>query len=140
MAHTTLDALKTRAKLLQKAKRKAGKPDFALKEAYQLIAKSQGFSSWAELKKILEIGEKFNPHHWSAIWKTWYSKYEEALPHLNEETYLIPYKNHFFICQCDYLKALGLELSDPDLKRVGNNFVNPKDNEALKRIMERLKS
>jgi len=139
MAHTSLDSLKTRAKLLQKAKRKSGNPDFALKDAYSIIAKSQGFASWTELKKSLESAEKFNPHHWSAIWKVWFSSYEEAFSELNERTYLIPYRKHFFLCQSDYLKALGLEENDPDLLKVGNDFFKPKDKEALLRVMEKIK-
>lgn len=140
MAHSRIDALKTKAKLLQKAKRKAGKP-IQLKEALQKVASAAGFSSWRELRESFSESDILCPSGSSAFWKTWYNSYEEARLHLTakDDIYLLPYGKQFFICDHHWIDHLGLSQGDPDLLKVGRNWAEPKDMEAWSRVLKRIK-
>ena len=138
MSNSSIDSLKIKAKLLQKAKRKKN-PTFALKEAFSLIAKTAGYSSWKEMKETYVMADILNPPRWSAIWKTWFSSKNEAVKHLNtNENYLIPYRDQFFICGVDYLNALGISVDDPDLLLVGHDWSEPRDKEAWNRLLKKI--
>ena len=133
-----LESLKIKAKLLQKAKLRAGTP-IALKDAFALLAKHAGFSSWREWKNVIELHEKLRPPHASALWHVWYATYEEAKTHLDREGgYLLPYQKHYFITGDDYLANLGLDLADPDLKKVGPDFTRPLDISAFHRLVAKI--
>lgn len=139
MSHSSIDSLKIKAKLLQKAKMKAGK-EFSLKEAYTLIAKTAGYSSWKAMKDDYEMADILNPPRWSALWKIWFSSKEEALQHMTADSkYLIPYRNQFFVCDANYLNALGVAEDDQDLQKVGNDWSSPKDKAAWKRLINKIK-
>jgi hypothetical protein len=139
MSASHLQSLKIKAKLLQKAKRKAGKI-MQLKEAFAILAKAAGFSSWQDLKATLDTNSVFCPPGHSAYWKTWYGTYEGALQHLSEHGgFLLPYRKDFFICDADYLRFLGVGAEDRDLERVGSNWAEPRDSEAFARLMKRLR-
>ncbi|MCO5142561.1 MAG: hypothetical protein M9962_05670 [Oligoflexia bacterium] len=133
-----LDALKIKAKLLQKAKSRVGSP-IALKEAYEILAKSAGFSSWREMKSTLDTHEILRPPHASALWNVWYGSYEEAKTHVLEHGgYLLPYQKQFFVCDENYVLNLGIETDDPDLKKVGRDWVTPKDATAWNRLLVKI--
>jgi hypothetical protein len=139
MSNSSIDSLKIKAKLLQKAKKKKG-IDFPLKEAFSLIAKSAGYSSWKKMKDDYEMADILNPPRWSALWKIWLSSKEEALGHMTTKgNYLLPYRNQFFICDINYLNALGVLEDDEDLLRVGNDWSDPQDKEAWKSLVKKLK-
>lgn len=134
-----LESLKIRAKLLQKAKVKAGLP-FALKDALDIVAKGAGFANWRELKQSFDATELFCPVGTSAHWKTWYTSYDDARKHLSERGgFLIPYRKHFFVCETHYLEMLGLTKDDVDLKLVGENWVEPRDSKAWDRLIGKIK-
>jgi hypothetical protein len=134
-----LESLKIKAKLLQKAKKKAGK-EIALKDALQQIAQLSGFENWRDLKENFEENQVFEISMSSAHWHVWYASYNEALKHLHETGgFLLPYQKHFFICNEDYIKELGLAMSDNDLLRVGNNWAEPQDKEAWLRLKAKIK-
>jgi hypothetical protein len=136
---TRVQALKTKAKLLQKAKLKAGKP-IRLKEAFAHLARMSGFSSWRDLKANLEQSEIFCPPGHSAQMKTWYASYGDAVSHLAARGgYLLPYQKAFFLCDEGYLRFLGLSPNDMDLQKVGNNWAEPKDGPAFQRLLKKLK-
>lgn len=138
MPLSRLDALKTKAKLLQKAKKRSGKP-IALKEAFALIATSAGFASWREMKAALDIHELLRPPHSSALWSVWYGKYDDAAGHLQEQGgYLLPYQKQYFICDEHYIVSLGIQLGDPDLEKIGPDWARPKDVEAWNRILKKI--
>jgi len=140
MIDSSIDSLKIKAKLLQKAKRKKN-VEFTLKEAYGLIASSGGYSSWKDMKDAYVLADLLNPPRWSAQWKTWFSSKEEALIHMNQEmNFLLPYRKHFFICDINYLKSLGVSQNDPDLLKVGNDWSEPENKEAWQRLLETIKS
>jgi hypothetical protein len=134
-----LQALKTKAKLLQKAKLKAGKP-IRLKEAYTYLARTSGFASWRDLKATLEGDDVFCPPGHSADMKTWYAAYPDAVSHLAAHGgYLLTYQKAFFICDEGYIRFLGLSPDDPDVQKVGNNWAEPQDGPAFKRLLGKLK-
>lgn len=140
MPSTRLESLKIKAKLLQKAKRRNGKP-FALKDAFALIAEAAGFSSWRDMKNTLDVHELLRPPHASALWSVWYGSYEEAKKHLQEQDeggFLLPYQKQFFICDTNYIANLGIELDDSDLQKVGANWVEPKNAAAWQRLLAKI--
>lgn len=139
MQNSSLNSLKIKAKLLQKKKRLID-ASFALKDAYAIIAKSAGYSSWKEMRDEVENADLLNPPKWSAIWKTWITDYNEGLHLLGENEYLLPYKNQFFICDPNYIQALGIESNDPLLQKVGRDWVNPQDKAAFEAILERIRN
>jgi hypothetical protein len=139
MSKNRLESLKIKAKMLQKAKKKSGKP-ILLKDAFAMIAKAAGFGSWQDLKSNLEANEALCPRGYSAYWKAWYASYEEAVSHLVDARYLLPYQKDFFICDENYIKFLGIEISDPDLKSVGSNWVKPLDMKAYDRLVSKIKN
>ena len=140
MAHSRIESLKNKAKLLQKAKKKAGKP-IQLKTALALIAKTSGYSSWRDLKQTLETNEQFCFPQGSAFWNTWYASYADARKHLESHGgFLLPYQKQFFICDIHYIENLGIRRTDPDLERVGTDWVKPLDAEAWKRLLKKIKS
>ena len=139
MITTRLESLKIKAKLLQKAKLKAGKP-IQLKVAFEMLAKHAGFRSWRDMKENIEANEFVAPKPGGAYWNVWYSSYEEAVEHLTTmEGYLLPYQKHFFICDINYIENLGIDRANEDLKLVGNNWVAPKDAAAMKRLRAKIK-
>jgi hypothetical protein len=68
----------------------------------------------------------------------WFSKYDEARQALDSGNgFLLPYKNHFFVCEADVIKALGLEPDDPDWEKIGRDAAMPRDREALQRLRKK---
>ena len=68
----------------------------------------------------------------------WFSKYDEARQALDTGNgFLLPYKNHFFVCEADVIKALGLEPDDPDWETIGHDAARPNDAEAFQRLRKK---
>ena len=139
MPLSLLDHLKVKAKLLQKAKQKNGQ-SFALKDAFNILARHQGFASWRDYKKTLLNNPDFSPPGMSAFWKIWYASYAEAAEHQQGTDYfLLPYQKQFFLCDVHYIAALGVAADDPDLVKVGMDWTRPRDAEAWKRLLQKIK-
>ncbi len=140
MSRSGINSLKIRAKLLQKLKKKSGQ-SMQLKDALQSVAKASGYSSWRELSANFEETEIFNPHQWSSQWKTWYASHHEALTHLQSvDGYLLPYRKQFFVCDIDYVEALGISANDIDLLAIGRDWSKPQDQVAWKRVVEKIRA
>lgn len=140
MSVSGIESLKIKAKLLQKAKKKAGK-DIQLKDAFDIIAKASGFKSWREMKELFEATEHFCPKGSTARWKIWFKNYDEAKAQLKSvEGFLLPYRDHYFICDRDYIEFLGISSDDDDLEKVGRNWVEPLDSDAFLRLSERIRA
>lgn len=136
---SSIDSLKIKAKLLQKAKKKIG-ISMPLKEAFAKISSVAGYKSWKEMKDSYEIADLLNPPKWSAQWKNWYHTREEALQHFNpSKDFLLPYRNQFFICDEHYIQALGIEMDDKDLKAVGHDWSRPNDQKAWSRLLNKIR-
>jgi hypothetical protein len=139
MLKSSISSVKIKAKLLQKAKSKSDK-NFALKDAFAIISKAAGYNSWKEMKDSYDESDIFNPPNWSAHWKTWFATIEEARQNLKPELYLLPYRKQFFLCDSDYLKALGIDSNDSDLLRVGNDWSRPLDLKSWDNLKSKIKS
>lgn len=139
MPESRLQSLRIKAKLLQKAKQRRGQP-FALKDAFELLAKQAGHPSWRDMKEAVADELELFPHGASAMWKTWYASYAEAREHLDQVpgVYLLPYRNQFFICEPHYIELLGINLDAPDLALVGRDWAQPRDQAAWKRLCQSL--
>lgn len=138
MSRSSIESLKIRAKLLQKSKKKSGK-EIQLKDALQIIAKAKGFESWRELHANFEETDLFNPAHWSAQWKVWYNKVNEARTNLKKVEFLLPYHKQFFICDVHYIQALGISQDDVDLKAIGNDWTIPQNKNAWERVVQKIR-
>jgi hypothetical protein len=65
----------------------------------------------------------------------WFANYDDAR-HARESEggFLLPYKHHFFVCQAEVIRALGLEPDDPDWERIEWDCARPEDMEAYQRL------
>jgi hypothetical protein len=67
----------------------------------------------------------------------WFSDYAEARRSLETDGgFLLPYKRHFFVCEAETIRALGLEPDDPDWQKIGRDCARPADAEAYQRLYE----
>jgi hypothetical protein len=65
----------------------------------------------------------------------WFANYDEARRSLESDGgFLLPYRRHFFVCEADVIRAMGLEPDDPDWERVGRDCARPGDTEACERL------
>lgn len=68
----------------------------------------------------------------------WFSTYEEARESLETDGgFLLPYKRHYFVCEADVIRALGLDPEDPDWGKIGRDGAHPADQQAYKRLREK---
>ena len=68
----------------------------------------------------------------------WFPDYREAREALEKEGgFLFPFKQHFFICRPDAVRAMGLDPDDPDWKKIGWDCVKPSDPLAFQRLHEK---
>ncbi|WP_257461405.1 hypothetical protein [Archangium lipolyticum] len=118
------------------------------KHALAVIAREQGHASWEELRSARGEEEETPPQvdferffiqHASVFLNRWFSTYPEALASLRAMGgYLFPYRRQFFICEADFLKARGVDTTDPDWERMGRNWVEPLDPDARARLEQKL--
>jgi len=108
--------------------------DVKHKHALAVIAQENGFNSWSDLKMQLDfiVGGYLN---------LWFANYTEAKTHLQSEGgFLLPYKKQFFICNATYMKQIGFDPDDPDWKRIGNDWVQPSNQNAWQRLYQKWKA
>lgn len=68
----------------------------------------------------------------------WFANYDEARAAREEGGgYLLPYRHHFFVCEADAVRAIGLEPDDPDWERIDWDAARPSDEEAFARLREK---
>lgn len=140
MTTSRIESLRIKAKLLQKAKSRAGKA-CALKDAFAIIARHSGFGSWQKMKATIEVHESLRPAHAASLWNIWYGTYAEGKAHVRAQgEFLLPYQRQCFVCDADYIANLGLRLDDPDLIAVGNDWVVPANQGAWNRLLGKLRS
>ena len=71
----------------------------------------------------------------------WFSRYEEARGSLDSEGgFLLPFRRHFYVCQLEAIRVLGLDPEDPDWRKIGRDCARPADEEAFRRLRERRES
>ena len=133
-----IEKLKAKARLLQKAKKKAGIP-FKLKDALDAVARPLGFASWRDLMERSRNYDLYTQRS-SAFLNHWLKTYEEAQLILRREGgFLLPFGNQFFLCQAEYLECLGVQKDDPDLILAGNDWICPENRDALHRLNEKIR-
>ncbi len=127
------------------------KDNIRRKHALAVIAQENGYASWGELKHQVSRQEKrmqfranwdetlFYPEHCIGFINEWYVSYEEARESLEKSGgYLLPYQNHFFLCQREYISVLGLDPDDPDWVLINFDWVRPVDQAARGRLEQAL--
>ena len=63
----------------------------------------------------------------------WFSTYTEARNSLETDGgYLLPYKRHYFVCEADVIRALGLDPEDRDWEKIGRDGAHPTDQQAVR--------
>lgn len=138
MLHTfsPVTELKTRARLLLNAlraespsvmqnsariARQQGWPvpqEWSLHHALNLVACEAGFSQWEHARQTLE-GSAPAPQYMGTFWydkqahgytNHWFASYAEARQQLalRPDSYLLPYKNQFFVAELPCVEQLGL--------------------------------
>jgi len=71
----------------------------------------------------------------------WYSSYAEAQKAREHHGgFLLPYKNHFYVCEADVIQALGLDPDDSDWGKIKRDAAQPTDGEAFERLREKRES
>ena len=68
----------------------------------------------------------------------WYSRYTDAQKAREHHGgFLLPFKNHFYVCETDVIQALGLDPDDPDWEKIGWDAAQPAEEEAFERLREK---
>lgn len=68
----------------------------------------------------------------------WFTDYDEARRTLDAEGgFLLPYRRHFYVCEREAVRALGLDPEDPDWLLVGRDAARPADEQAFGRLREK---
>jgi hypothetical protein len=139
---STVQSLKIKAKLLQKAKRRAGQP-VQLKETLRILASAAGYTSWKALKDSLELRDLFCPPAQAATHaKSWHRDYASARAVLHERSdlFLLAYGKQFFVCDRHWIEQLGISSDDPDVKDVGQDWAAPRNTTAWQRLLSKLRT
>jgi hypothetical protein len=131
---------------LSPAELRARRDSVQRKHALAVIAREQGFASWAELKAAREQEAASHVDFEALLSRVggrflnrWFSSHAEALASLRAEGgYLFPFRRQFFVCEAGLLTALGVDLADPDWARAGPDWVEPLDRAAQERLARRL--
>jgi hypothetical protein len=68
----------------------------------------------------------------------WFSTYDEARQARESKGgFLLPYKSHFFVCESEVIRAMGLEPDDPDWEKIEWDCARPVDVQAFRRLCEK---
>ncbi len=116
------------------------------KHALTVVALEKGYSSWTELKASFDSSseissELLHPRRLDVYLNRWFAKYEDAKSSLDDEGgYLLPYRHHFFVCESQYIRDLGLDPEDPDWERIGRDWAKPSDRQAWRRLERKLQA
>ena len=124
-----------------------------LKHCLYLIAIENGYHNWTDfLEKMraaqtIEDATEDREVSWyrygmnEASLNHWYADYASAKKHLDglQNNFLLPYKNHFFICNAVHIKELGLNPADKDWSLIGRDCARPNDLDAFERLKAKLK-
>ena len=67
----------------------------------------------------------------------WFANYAEArAARESAGGFLLPYRRHFYVCQPEVIRALGLYPDDEDWARIGWDCAQPADEQAYQRLVE----
>lgn len=115
------------------------------KHGLAVVAREAGHTTWTELKQALEAlagqvdTRTFFQKGQSTFLNRWFSTYEEAARSLESQGgFLFPFRTQCFICEADFLRALGIDPRDADWERMGRDWVRPRDAAAKERLEKKL--
>ena len=138
-----------------------------LKHALAVLATENGHDSWLAFKRSLEAdptragsgpaaaagtgsalpttsrplreGEEWYGRGMDVFLNRWFARYDEARDALTADGgYLLPFRQHFFLCTAEAIRTLGLDPDDPDWDRIHYDGARPADPVAWQRLRERL--
>ena len=82
-----------------------------------------------------DVGKLWYQPNLDVFLNRWFATYEEARRSLESEGgFLLPYRRHFFVCEAEVIKAMGLDPDDPDWERIERDGAQPADVEAYARL------
>lgn len=68
----------------------------------------------------------------------WFADYHAARAALDSEGgFLLPYRNHYFVCKSEVVAALGMDPDDLDWDKIGRDCARPNDADAFQRLAEK---
>ncbi|MFP2897594.1 hypothetical protein [Corallococcus sp. 4LFB] len=115
------------------------------KHGLAVVAREAGHATWADLKQALEDGARrldtraFFRKVQAVFLNRWFSTYEEAARSLEAQGgFLFPFRAQCFVCEADFLQALGVNPRDADWERMGRDWVRPRDRAAKERLEAKL--
>ncbi|WP_233582484.1 hypothetical protein [Corallococcus sp. CA053C] len=117
------------------------------KHGLAVIAREAGHATWTELKQALSNTEPapaldtggFFQKQQGVFLNRWFATYEEAAASLaTQGGFLFPFRQQCFVCEADFLQALGIDTKDPDWERMGRDWVRPRDSAARTRLEVKL--
>jgi hypothetical protein len=86
----------------------------------------------------LEAGSLWYQPNLDVFLNRWFSNYDEARGSLETHGgYLLPFKRHYFICEAEAIRTMGLDPEDSDWKRIGWDGARPADQEAYARLRQK---
>ncbi len=98
------------------------------KHALLVIARENGFKSWADLKCQL-------PFIQGGFLNQWFSNYAEAKSYQQlKGGFILPFKNQVFICDANYIDHLGFDSNDPDWESIERDWISPSNKIAWQRL------
>lgn len=110
-----------------------------LKHALAVVAEEHGHRSWVALKRA--VAAALPPYHAPAVGgflNRWFADPDEA--RASRELfggYLLPFREQCFVCEAEFVRALGLDPDDPDWEAAGFDLVRPRDAAAAERLHQR---
>ena len=121
------------------------------KHGLAVIAREAGHATWTQLKHALSDAEPapapaptldtggFFQKQPSVFLNRWCATYEEAAASLAAQGgFLFPFRHQWFVCEAEFLQALGIDTKDPDWERMGRDWVRPRDSAARARLEVKL--
>jgi hypothetical protein len=104
-----------------------------LKQALELLAKENNFSTWKDYKNSLDT---FWYEKSSSFLNHWFTQHQEALDYQKQYGgYLLTYKGQYFVASADYIEHLGIDSKHEIWKRIDFDVSS---SNALEKVYEYL--
>ena len=103
---------------------------FRLKHALWVIALENGNKDWASLRTKVIKEDCLAPGAGSGL-NAWFNNYAEAKQYQQANGgYLLQYRKDFLVCESGYIEGIGLIEYENEWKRIGYDWVQPRDKAA----------